>query len=79
MQGQPAGSSPFQLTFLNHVPDATKGLIRETFKQQNKLGAKLTLRGYLSIKWKAAFTQKEGGLHPTREKGGNWAKMAISH
>jgi hypothetical protein len=38
MQDQP-GSGPFQLTFLNHVPEPTKGPISEAVEQRNRLGA----------------------------------------
>ena len=58
--------------------DFTKTMFRETVEHQLELGAKLTLRGYLSRKWIIALSTSTGQNLTTEQHGHKWARTAIS-
>ena len=56
----------------------TKKMFRETVEHQLELGAKLTLRGYLSRKWIIELSTSTGQNLTTEQNGHKWARTAIS-
>ena len=69
----------FQPILSNTASESIKGPIREALTHQNKMGAKLNLQGYMSIKWREALGQQAGEINETSIKSKIWAKTAISH
>ena len=58
----------FQPTFSKTVSEAIKGEIREALTQQTSLGDKLTIHGYMSIKWRTVLGPQSGENHGKRDQ-----------
>ena len=69
----------FQPILSNTASESIKGPIREALTHQNKMGAKLNLQGYMSIKWREALGQQARQINGTSAKSKIWVKTAISH
>ena len=55
-----------------------KKILHEAVEHQLELGAKLTLRGYLSRKWIIELSTSTGQNLTTEQNGHKWARTAIS-
>ena len=69
----------FQLWCAPCTTERTKSILRKEISLQDKLGVKLTLKGYLKKHWISAFqSSRDDPSSPTPEECRQWSKLATN-
>ena len=70
---------PFQLCCAPCTTERTKSILRRAISLLDKLGVKLTLRGYLNKHWvSAVHSSRDEPSSPTPEECRQWSKLATN-